>query len=138
MNIPGLALIVVGTTGAALVLTQAAGAGPVGQATGTTDPLSQLTGYGALGLVVLGAVLGQIRFKPEVSALREDMTTQAKTHGLERERMQGQIDTLLEVHRNQVLPALLSSAEALRTSAEQAQRMATQISLLTETLRDRR
>lgn len=132
MNVAGIGLMVVGwMLGAGNVLAQAGGGNGL-------DPLSQLTGYGALGLVVLGAVLGQIRFKPEVSALREDMTSQAKSHAVERERMQGQIDTLLEVHRTQVLPAMLSSAEALRTSAEQAQRMAAQISLLTDTLRDRR
>jgi hypothetical protein len=102
------------------------------------DPLSQLTGYGALGLVVLGAIIGQIRFKPEVSGLREDMAAQAKSHAAERERMQTQIDTLIDVHRTQVLPALLNSAEALRTSAEQVQRMSVQITLLVDTLRERR
>lgn len=133
MNVPGLALMVigwlVGTTG--VVVAQANGAP-------TSDPLAQLTGYGALGLVVLGAVIGQIRFKPEVTALREDMQSQSHTHAAERERMQNQIDALLDVHRTQVLPTLLTAAEALRTSAEQAQRMATQISLLTDTLRERR
>jgi hypothetical protein len=130
VNVPGLALIAVGwLTGiAGAVFAQVAG----------SDPLAQLTGYGALGLVVLGAVIGQIRFKPEVAALREDMAAQAKAHAADRDRMQGQIDTLIDVHRTQVLPALLTSAEALRTSAEQAQHMATQIALLTDALRDRR
>lgn len=84
----------------------------VGQITssGGGDPLAQLTGYGALGLVVLGAVTGKIRFQPEVTALRADMAA-----------MQRQIDTLLEVHQSQVLPALLQSVEALRTSASQAE-----------------
>jgi hypothetical protein len=133
VNVPGLVLMVAGWfVGTAGVLAQVASGG------GGSDPLAQLTGYGALGLVVLGAVIGQIRFKPEVSALREDMQAQAKTHATERERMQNQIDALLDVNRTQVLPTLLTAAEALRTSAEQAQRMATQISLLTDTLRDRR
>jgi hypothetical protein len=130
VNAPGLFLLavgwVVGATGAV-----------VAEVNGS-DPLSQLTGYGALGLVVLGAVIGQIRFKPEVSALREDMAAQAKSHAVERERMQSQIDTLIDVHRTQVLPALLNSAEALRTSAEQVQRMSAQIAMLVETLRERR
>lgn len=133
MNVPGLVLMVagwlVGTTG--VVVAQTTG-------TATSDPLAQLTGYGALGLVVLGAVIGQIRFKPEVTALREDMLASAKSHTAERERMQSQIDALLDVHRTQVLPALLSSAEALRVSAEQVQHMATQVALLTDTLRERR
>lgn len=132
MNAAGLSLLVAGWgLGTAGVVAQTAGGSG-------SDPVAQLTGYGALGLVVLGAIIGQIRFKPEVSALREDMNAQAKTHAAERERMQSQIDTLIDVHRGQVLPALLSSAEALRTSAEQAQRMAGQIALLTDTLRDRR
>lgn len=130
MYVPGLALIVAGwLIGTSAVLAQAAGG---------SDPLAQLTGYGALGLVVLGAVLGQIRFKPEVAALREDMLGQGKTHATERDRMQSQIDALIEVHRTQVLPALLTSAEVLRSSADQMQHMATQISLLTDTLRERR
>lgn len=133
MIVPGLALIVagwlVGATG--LVVAQATGSGG-------SDPLAQLTGYGALGLVVLGAVIGQIRFKPEVAALREDMQAQVSSHITERDRMQNQIDALLEVHRTQVLPALLTSAEALRTSTEQVQRMATQVSLLADALRERR
>lgn len=109
------------------LLAQAAGA----------DPLAQLTGYGALGLVVLGAVLGQIRFKPEVAGLREDAAARDEAHAAERDRMQSQIDALLDVHHTQVLPALLTSAEALRASAEQMQHMATQVALLTEALRRR-
>lgn len=132
MNVPGLVLMATGW----LIGVTAAFA-QVGAGSGS-DPLAQLTGYGALGLVVLGAVIGQIRFKPEVSALREDMVASAKSHVAERERMQSQIDALLDVHRNQVLPALLSSAEALRVSAEQVQHMSTQVALLTDTLRERR
>lgn len=87
----------------------------------TADPLSQLTGYGALGLVVIGAIAGQIRFKPEVTALREDMLTQAKAHAEDRQRMQTQIDTLIEIYQTQVLPALLASAEASKTLVAQTQ-----------------
>lgn len=133
MNVVGLALMAVGwlVGTAGIVVAQAAG-------TSGSDPLAQLTGYGALGLVVLGAVIGQIRFKPEVVALREDAAVRDTAHVAERERMQAQIDALLDVHRTQVLPALLTSAEALRTSAEQVQRMGAQLSLLTDALRERR
>lgn len=108
------------------------------QTSSTMDPIAQFTGYGALGGVVIGAIFGLVRFKPEVTGLREDMQAQAASHTVERDRMQNQIDTLLEVHRTQVLPALLTSAEALRSSTDQVQRMATQLSLLTDTLRERR
>lgn len=86
---------------------------------GSSDPLSQLTGYGALGLVVLGAVLGQIRFKPELTALREYVAERDREHADERRRMQDQIDTMLSVHHDRVLPALLGATEALRESAAQ-------------------
>jgi hypothetical protein len=133
VNLSGLGLIIAGwLLGTVGVVAQATGG------SGGSDPIAQLTGYGALGLVVLGAIIGQIRFKPEVTAMREDMLSQSKTSSVERERMQTQIDTLLDVHRTQVLPALLSSAEALRTSAEQMQQMATQIALLTDMIRERR
>lgn len=102
--------------GAALLLAQA-----------TPDPLSQLTGYGALGLVVLGALVGQVRFKPELQALREDMAAMSETFHEDRARMQSQIDALLEVHQKQVLPALLASAEALNTSAHQAALMGAEL-----------
>lgn len=39
--------------------------------TASGDPLAQYTGYGALGLVVFGAIIGQIRFKAEVVALQK-------------------------------------------------------------------
>ncbi len=90
------------------------------QAVNAADPVAQLTGYGALGIVVIGAVTGWIRFKPEVAALREDMAKRDLEHAEERRRLQAQIESLLGVHQQQVLPALLASAEALRTSAEQS------------------
>lgn len=101
------------------------------------DPLSQLTGYGALGLVVIGAIAGQIRFKPEVTALREDMLTQAKAHAEDRQRMQTQIDTLLEVHQTQVLPALLASARALENSESQTKAMLVELARIADATRGR-
>lgn len=114
MNAAGFALVVAGgaVSTADIVVAQTA--------TGS-DPLAQLTGYGALGLVVLGAVIGQIRFKPELTLLKEAADARDREHAEERRRMQAQIDTLLQVQQEQVLPALFSSAEALRTSAQQSQ-----------------
>jgi hypothetical protein len=111
VDVAGPALIVMGWL---------VGAAGIAQIASTSDPLAQLTGYGALGLVVLGAVLGQIRFKPEVATLRDAADARDREHAEERRRMQAQIDTLLEVQQTQVLPALFSSAEALRASATQA------------------
>lgn len=85
------------------------------------DPIAQLTGYGALGVVVVGAITGYIRFRPEVQGLIEAMATANADRLEERRRMQAQIDALLSVHHEQVLPALLAAAEALRSSAAATQ-----------------
>lgn len=91
---------------------------------GNVDPLAQYTGYGALGLVVLGAITGQIRFKAEVTSLKSGWDEDRRRWDIKEARLQGQVDELVSTYRDQALPALLASAEALRESANQVTTMA--------------
>lgn len=75
---------------------------------GPVDGAPQWLEHGVLGLVILGAITGYIRFKPEVDGLTADKA-----------RLQAQVEELMKIQREQ-LPTLSSSAQALTGTARTA------------------
>lgn len=80
-------------------------------------PVVMSVGFG------LAAVKGKIRFEPEVLALLALIARQA-----------AQVDELLAIYRDQVVPALVVSAETLKSTAEQTQAQVQQAERVVSTL----
>jgi hypothetical protein len=75
-----------------------------------SDPVAWIQ-YGALGLVVLGFITGWVWPRPSVERLLRDL-----------ERQQGQLDSLVKVYQEQVIPVLSRATDHLTRLAETATR----------------
>lgn len=92
----------------------------------TTDPsVAQYLNYGMAGLWLLAIATGQFRTKAEVEGLKADKV-----------ELQKQVNELLAMQRDQSLPAITTSANAIRGSATQVAGLATSIAHLDEAVQE--
>lgn len=75
-----------------------------------SDPLGALLQWGPFALVVMLAIVGYVRFRPEVDALRAD-----------KQRLERQVETLTDQYTQTVLPTVTAAVDAIRETARRVE-----------------
>lgn len=83
---------------------------PVAEA-GGADQILSLLNYGVLGVVVIASAFGWVEWKPTVSRLLNEI-----------ERQHTQIDSLVKVYEDKVIPLLTEANRVLSKIAEDERR----------------
>lgn len=81
------------------------------QTSGGADQILTLINYGVLGLVVIASAFGWIEWKPTISRLLSEIDRQHK-----------QIDSLVKVYEDKVIPLLTEANRTLSKLAEDERR----------------